>query len=224
MEFEEDVHIQPFKNFLCPLTKEVMRDPVVLQSSHTYERTVINYWFERCLEDWRDLTCPVTGQVLRNSSKGIGTYLRSKALMDLLSMAKDEESKLLLCVENLKFEIAVSFDSVELPFLFHSMKIMLQEGITRLTIQSYQELRERDMAGNLEYPGLSKLAEVLKQMEKVGDKVQYLAAAGRFEPLLTRLCEGSDGAKIEMASLVGSMTLTNSSTAQTARQSAENTV
>lgn len=55
-------------------------------------------------------------KMLRNSSKSIGTYLRSKALMDLLSMAKDEESK----------------------------KIMLQEGITRLTIQSYQELRERE--------------------------------------------------------------------------------
>lgn len=81
-----------------------------------------------------------------------------------------------------------------------------------------------NMAGNIEYPGLSKLAEVLKQMEKVEDKVQYLAAAGRFEPLLTRLCEGSDGAKIEMASLVGSMTLTNSGKAQIARQSAENTV
>ncbi|KAM1309243.1 hypothetical protein PS2_005979 [Malus domestica] len=29
--------------------------------------------------------------------------------------------KFLLCVENLMFEIVVSFDSVELPFLFHSM-------------------------------------------------------------------------------------------------------
>ncbi|XP_050112139.1 U-box domain-containing protein 44-like [Malus sylvestris] len=305
MEFEDDVHIQPFKNFLCPLTKEVMRDPVVLQSSQTYERTAINYWFERCLEDGRDPTCPVTGQVLgslevkpniglsgaieewvnrnvdivvkisaqhlskeppavdcvegvldnvyniseeypncryrvrnggilvlivkmlRNSSKSIGTYLRSKALMVLLSMAKDEESK----------------------------KIMLQEGITRLAIHSLTGSSEREresavklllefssdeaccikiasekgalvllssMAGNLEHPGLSKLAEeVLRWMEKVEDNVQHLAAAGRFEPLLTRLCEGSDGAKSEMASLVGSMTLTNSSKEQIARRSAK---
>ena len=47
------------------------------------------------------------------------------------------------------------------------------------------------MAGNLEHPGLSNLAEeVLKQMEKVEGNVQHLAAAGRFNPLLTRLCEG----------------------------------
>lgn len=47
------------------------------------------------------------------------------------------------------------------------------------------------MAGNLEHPVLSNLAdEVLKQMERVEDNVQPLTAAGRFEPLLSRLCEG----------------------------------
>lgn len=47
------------------------------------------------------------------------------------------------------------------------------------------------IAGNLEHPASSNLAEeVLKQMEKIEDNVQHLAAAGRFEPLLTRLCEG----------------------------------
>lgn len=49
------------------------------------------------------------------------------------------------------------------------------------------------MAGNLEFPALSKLAEeVLKRMERLEDNIQPLAAAGRFEPLLTRLCEGND--------------------------------
>lgn len=48
------------------------------------------------------------------------------------------------------------------------------------------------IAGNLEHPALSNLAEeVLKQMEKMEDNVQHLAAVGRFEPLLTRLCEGA---------------------------------
>ncbi len=174
MEFDSEddaAQISPFKNFLCPLTKEVMKDPVVLESSQNYERTAIEYWFERCIEDARDPTCPVTGEVLkslelkpniglagaieewisrnieiqiktavqclseepvavenlerildsvykvsedypssryrlrnagivylvvkllRNSSKCIGSHLRSKALMALHSMARDEESK-----------------------------------------------------------------------------------------------------------------------------------
>ena len=172
IEFEDEAHISPFKNFLCPLTKEVMREPVVLESSsQTYECAAIEYWFERCLEDGRDATCPVTGKVLtslelkpniglagaieewlnrnvdiqariavqhlgeeppvvdaaervlenvykiseehpesrykfrsagivgmivkllRNSSKIIGTNLRSKCLLALISLSKDEESK-----------------------------------------------------------------------------------------------------------------------------------
>lgn len=171
LDFEDDAQISPFKNFLCPLTKEVMKHPVVLESSQNYERTAIEHWFERCIEDGRDPTCPVTGQVLKSlelkpniglagaieewinrnveiqiklsvqclseespsencveqvldhiyriseehpssryrvrnagvvvlvvnllkdSSKSIRSLLRSKALMVLLSMSKDEESK-----------------------------------------------------------------------------------------------------------------------------------
>ncbi|XP_057513189.1 U-box domain-containing protein 44-like [Actinidia eriantha] len=304
LDFEDDAQISPFKNFLCPLTKEVMKSPVVLESSsQTYERSAIEYWFNRCVEDGRDPTCPVTGQVLtslnmkpniglagaieewinrnveiqiksavqslsedspladcveqvldniykiseehpsirykvrnagvvvlivkvlKDSSKSIGSQLRSKALMALLSMARDEESK----------------------------KIMLAEGITRLAIHSLIGSSEKEkeygvklllefssdkayrakvasekgalvllsgMAGDLEHPALSNLAEeVLKQMETVEDNLQLLAAAGRFEPLLSRLREGPDDVKIEMASLLGSMTLTNSSKEQIARQS-----
>lgn len=47
------------------------------------------------------------------------------------------------------------------------------------------------IAGNLEFPSLSNLAEeVLRQMERVEDNVQCLAAAGRFGPLVSRLHDG----------------------------------
>ncbi|GAB4824537.1 hypothetical protein Ancab_007413 [Ancistrocladus abbreviatus] len=301
---EDESQILPFKNFLCPLTKEVMKDPVVLESSQTYERSAIEYWFERCLEDGRDPTCPVTGLVLKsleqkpniglagaieewvnrnidiqiksavqylsedcpsvdsvervldsiynmseeypsarckvrnagivvlvvnllwNCSKTIGSHLRGKALMALLSMAKDEESKM----------------------------IMLGEGITRLAIHSLVGNTEKEkecalklllkfssdktycvkiasekgalvllssMAGNLEHPSLSNVAkEVLKHLELVEENVQHLAAAGRFEPLINRLREGSDSVKTEMATLLGKMTLTNNNKEQIARQTA----
>ncbi|TXG74405.1 hypothetical protein EZV62_002984 [Acer yangbiense] len=301
-EVEEDVHILPFRNFTCPLTKEVMKEPVVvLESSQTYEKKAIEYWFERCSEDGRDPTCPVTGQVLkmpelkpnirlagaieewinrnvdvqvntavecfreqtlrvdcvekvldciyriseehpsnrykvrnagvvllivkmlRSSSKIIGMILQTKILMALLSMAKDEESN----------------------------KIMLEEGVTRLTIHSLIGSSEKEreyavkllleffsdetncvsiasekrglvllssMAGYLENPALSNLAEeVLKKTEKIEEIIQHLAAAGRFEPLISRLC--SDKVKIEMAFMVGRMSLTNSSKEQIARRS-----
>ncbi|KAI3993468.1 hypothetical protein MKX01_002481 [Papaver californicum] len=293
LDCEVDTQIQPFKNFLCPLTKEGMKDPVVLESSQTYERSAIEYWFERCIEDGRDPTFPVTGQVLKSleqkpniglagaieewvnrnvdiqiksavecldveyptggsplpveyiervcdrifkisedhpssrykirnegvevlivkmlkkCSKNIRSHLRSKALMALLSVAKNEECK----------------------------QVILQEGATRLAIHSLIGSSEKEkeyavniasekgalvllssMTGDLEHPSLSNLAEeVLKRLEKVDDNVYPLAAAGRLELLLCRLREGTS-VQIEMASVVGKMTLANNSKEQIARQ------
>ncbi|KAI9195319.1 hypothetical protein LWI28_013744 [Acer negundo] len=217
-EVEEDVHISPFRNFMCPLTKEVMKEPVVvLESSQTYEKKAIEYWLAGAIEEWinRNVDVQVNTAVeclreqtlrvdclekvldciyriseehpsnrykvrnagvvllivkmLRSSSKIIGTILRTKILMALLNMAKDEESK----------------------------KIKLEEGVTRLAIHSLIGSSEKEkeyavklllecsncvsiasekgglvllssMAENLENPALSNLAkEVLKKMEKL---------------------------------------------------------
>ena len=47
------------------------------------------------------------------------------------------------------------------------------------------------LAGNLEFPALSNLAEdILGNIEKVEDNIEQLAMAGRYQPLLTRLCGG----------------------------------
>ncbi|XP_006843588.2 U-box domain-containing protein 43 isoform X1 [Amborella trichopoda] len=301
LEFEEEGHIPPFKNFLCPLTKEVMKDPVVLESSQTYERSAIRYWFDLCVEDGRDPTCPVTGKVLKSldqkpniglagaieewvnrnveiqiqsatenlseestveciertlnniyrtseehplsryrlrkggiihliiallksASKNIGSHLRIKALMTMHSLSKEDECK----------------------------KIMLQEGMARLAIRSLTGNLEKEkeyalkllsefscdedyrrkiasekgalvllttMAGNLEHPALANLAEMtLQNLEKVEENVPQLAAAGRFQPLLVRLCEGTEDVKIAMASVVGTMTLANNGKEHVARQ------
>lgn len=47
------------------------------------------------------------------------------------------------------------------------------------------------LAGNLEYPTLSNLAEeILGNIEKMEDNIELLAMAGRYQPLLTRLRRG----------------------------------
>jgi hypothetical protein len=48
----------PPDNFLCPITNEVMDDPVVATDGHTYEREAIETWFRR-----RN-TSPMTNQVI----------------------------------------------------------------------------------------------------------------------------------------------------------------
>ncbi|OMO84367.1 Armadillo [Corchorus capsularis] len=307
-DFEEEAHILPFKNFLCPLTKEVMKEPVVLESSQNYERSAIEYWFERCLEDGREPTCPVTGQVLkslelkpniglagaieewvnrnveiqvkgaveqlskesvevegiervldvvykiseehpsnrfrvrnagvvalivkllRNSSKSIGTVLRGKALMALLSMAKDEESKKIMLEEGITRLAIHSLIGSSEKEKEYAVKLLLEFSsdeacCTRIASEKGALVLLSTMAGNLEHPALANLAEeVLTRLEKVEDSVEHLAAAGRFEPLLRRLREGPDDVKVEMASIIGRMTLINNSKEQIARQCARTLV
>ncbi|XVF12244.1 hypothetical protein REPUB_Repub08aG0098800 [Reevesia pubescens] len=49
------------RHFLCPITLDLMKDPVTLSSGITYDRESIETW----LEDG-NFTCPVTNQVLRS--------------------------------------------------------------------------------------------------------------------------------------------------------------
>ncbi|KAL3830510.1 hypothetical protein ACJIZ3_019312 [Penstemon smallii] len=49
--------------FLCPITLEIMTDPVIVATGQTYERESIQQWL-----DSKHLTCPKTGQVLTHLS------------------------------------------------------------------------------------------------------------------------------------------------------------
>ena len=42
MSFDAEVP----KPFVCPITQEIMKDPVILSDGHTYERDAIEKWFE----------------------------------------------------------------------------------------------------------------------------------------------------------------------------------
>ncbi|KAJ9163456.1 hypothetical protein P3X46_023122 [Hevea brasiliensis] len=52
-----------YENFYCPLTKQIMDDPVIIESGVTYERNEIVKWFEE-FENSEEIFCPITGQKL----------------------------------------------------------------------------------------------------------------------------------------------------------------
>ncbi|KAK1311906.1 U-box domain-containing protein 44 [Acorus calamus] len=309
VDHEEDDHIPPFKNFICPLTKEVMREPVVvLETSQTYERVAIGYWFSRCIEDGRDPTCPVTGQVLTNlevkpniglagaieewinrnvdsqirlamqclergegdvdysvedvkrtlesvyrmlddypSSRhkvrnaGIvvlvvrllkdrsgseGSQMRGKALMVLHSMSKDDESKLIMFEEGMTRlatrSLTGSSEEKEL-----AVKLLLEFSrderyCKKIAVEKGALFLLTSMAGSLEHPNLSNLAEeVLKNAEKAEENIQPLAEAGRFQPLIARLCTGTEDDKVGMAYLLGKLAMTNQSKEYIVKNGAE---
>ncbi|KAK6939095.1 U-box domain [Dillenia turbinata] len=74
----ERMHIEPiYDAFVCPLTKQVMRDPVNIENGHTFERGAIEKWFRECRESGRKPVCPLTLKELRSTDLNPSIALRN---------------------------------------------------------------------------------------------------------------------------------------------------
>ncbi|KAL7174959.1 hypothetical protein ACSBR2_028710 [Camellia fascicularis] len=74
----ERVHIEPiYDAFICPLTKQIMRDPVTLENGQTFEREAIEKWFIECKESGKTLLCPLTLKELRSTEMNPSIALRN---------------------------------------------------------------------------------------------------------------------------------------------------
>ncbi|XVE94393.1 hypothetical protein REPUB_Repub02eG0004800 [Reevesia pubescens] len=74
----ERLHIEPiYDAFVCPLTKQVMRDPVTLENGQTFEREAIEKWFKECRESGRKLACPLTLKELKSTDLNPSIALRN---------------------------------------------------------------------------------------------------------------------------------------------------
>jgi len=74
----ERLHVEPiYDAFVCPLTKQVMSDPVTLENGHTFEREAIEKWFKECRESGRKLVCPLTQKELRSTELNPSMALRN---------------------------------------------------------------------------------------------------------------------------------------------------
>ncbi|XP_057494915.1 LOW QUALITY PROTEIN: putative U-box domain-containing protein 42 [Actinidia eriantha] len=73
-------HVEPlYDAFFCPLTKEIMDNPVTIESGVTYERKAITDWYEK-FENPEDIVCPNTGQKL--VSRVLNTNMALKATIE----------------------------------------------------------------------------------------------------------------------------------------------
>ncbi|XP_052202303.1 U-box domain-containing protein 44 [Diospyros lotus] len=72
------LHIEPiYDAFICPLTKQIMRDPVTLENGQTFEREAIEKWFKECRESGRRLVCPLTLKELKSTELNPSIALRN---------------------------------------------------------------------------------------------------------------------------------------------------
>ncbi|KAF8406722.1 hypothetical protein HHK36_008814 [Tetracentron sinense] len=74
----ERTHVEPiYDAFVCPLTKQVMRDPVTIENGRTFEREAIEKWFKECKESGRKLVCPLTLRELKSTDLNPSIALRN---------------------------------------------------------------------------------------------------------------------------------------------------
>ncbi|KAK6939213.1 U-box domain [Dillenia turbinata] len=73
----ERLHMEPmYDAFVCPLTKQVMQDPVTIENGHTFEHEAIEKWFRECRESGRKPVCPLTLKELRSTDLNPSIALR----------------------------------------------------------------------------------------------------------------------------------------------------
>lgn len=74
----DDSHVGPiYEAFVCPLTKQVMRDPVTIENGQTFEREAIEEWFKKCRDNGRRPTCPLTNKELKSTELNASIALRN---------------------------------------------------------------------------------------------------------------------------------------------------
>lgn len=72
------MHIEPiYESFVCPLTKQVMCDPVAIENGRTFEREAIEKWFKECKDNGRKPVCPLTFKELRTTDLSPSIALRN---------------------------------------------------------------------------------------------------------------------------------------------------
>lgn len=88
----DSLRVEPiYESFLCPLTKQIMLDPVTLESGATFERQAILKWFEESDSSGRRFICPVTRKEL--SSIELNPSIALKNTIDEW-MQRNESAKL----------------------------------------------------------------------------------------------------------------------------------
>nr|CAD1821201.1 unnamed protein product [Ananas comosus var. bracteatus] len=66
-QYSERFHEKAFDAFICPLTKQIMQDPVIIESGCTFEREAITKWFRECVDSGKKPICPLTQKELHST-------------------------------------------------------------------------------------------------------------------------------------------------------------
>lgn len=109
-------HVAVPDEFKCPLSKQLMRDPVIMANGQTYDRPFIQKWLK---EGHR--TCPQTQQVLSHMVLTPNHLVREL----ILQWSKDNGIELPTCIQDCDDEVFTDVDRDRLNFLLGKMSSSL---------------------------------------------------------------------------------------------------
>ncbi|KMT19258.1 hypothetical protein BVRB_1g014400 [Beta vulgaris subsp. vulgaris] len=154
----EKLHVEPiFSPFVCPLTKQVMRDPVTIENGNTFEREAIEKWFRECKESGKKPICPLTLEDLKSTDLNPSIALRNTieewtarneaAQLDMarrsLSTGSSEKDILqaLRYVEYISKGSRSNKHAVHDPEIVHSIVEMLRNSSRKVRCKALETLR-----------------------------------------------------------------------------------
>ncbi|XP_071686340.1 U-box domain-containing protein 10-like [Rutidosis leptorrhynchoides] len=151
-------------DFLCPISLELMRDPVIVSTGQTYERSYIQRWI-----DCGNTTCPKTQQKLQNVTLTPNYVLRS-----LITQ---------WCITN----------NIEQPNLLANRRLKRSDGSFRDVSEDIQaiEILVRNLSSPSIEERRSTLSEIRSLSKRSTDNRILLAEAGAI-PILVNLLTSED--------------------------------
>jgi hypothetical protein len=153
-----------FEAFMCPLTKQVMRDPVTIETGQTFEREAILKWFRECRDRGRTPTCPLTQAELRTTGITPSIALRNvidewrarnqdkeldRACASLTQHldttappdSEDDALRALLYISQLVHHSSAAKNLVRRQGIIPAVAAMLKSGSRRVRLRSLEVLR-----------------------------------------------------------------------------------
>lgn len=151
-------------DFLCPISLELMRDPVIVSTGQTYERSYIQRWV-----DCGNTTCPKTQQKLKNTTLTPNYVLRS-----LITQ---------WCINN----------NIEQPTLLTNRKLKRTDGSFRDVSEDIEaiEVIVRNLSSHSIEERRAALSEIRSLSKRSTDNRILLAEAGAI-PILVSLLNSED--------------------------------
>ncbi|CAK7326433.1 unnamed protein product, partial [Dovyalis caffra] len=167
-------HIEPlYQTFYCPLTKQIMDDPVTIQSGVTYDRKAITEYLEE-FKNSQEIFCPTTGQKL------LSRVLRTNAALK----ATIEEWKERNEVARIKFSRS-------------ALVLSASPGMVLEAIRDLQDICKRKQHNKIQVHNAGILPLLFKLLEYKDRDVRHAALE-----LLRELTKEDDDSKIMISEMV----------------------